>query len=139
VSGVTALFDDDQKKQPSSWILSHPAERRDALPAGKAISAPRDTDAYSLALMSRRFPGFLDGQEQITRSAGPYFRLVSSISGGLDHIETIHQWRERFAAPSPERRSAAGRLAFTSGVSANSVCFERELLDHYRLVFQNDG
>ena len=28
------------------------------------------------------------------------------------------------------------RLAFTSGVSANKVCFERELLDHYRLVFQ---
>jgi hypothetical protein len=28
------------------------------------------------------------------------------------------------------------RLAFTSGVSANSVCFERELLDHHRLVFE---
>ena len=28
------------------------------------------------------------------------------------------------------------RLAFTSGVSANSVCFERELLDHFRLVFE---
>ena len=28
------------------------------------------------------------------------------------------------------------RLAFTSGVSANSVCFERELLEHYRLVFE---
>jgi cyclopropane-fatty-acyl-phospholipid synthase len=28
------------------------------------------------------------------------------------------------------------RLAFTSGVSANGVCFERELLDHYRLVFE---
>jgi cyclopropane-fatty-acyl-phospholipid synthase len=28
------------------------------------------------------------------------------------------------------------RLAFTSGVSANSVCFERELLDHFRLTFE---
>ena len=28
------------------------------------------------------------------------------------------------------------RLAFASGVSANSVCFERELLDHFRLVFE---
>jgi cyclopropane-fatty-acyl-phospholipid synthase len=28
------------------------------------------------------------------------------------------------------------RLAFTSGVSANSVCFERELMDHYRMVFE---
>jgi hypothetical protein len=33
-------------------------------------------------------------------------------------------------------RSADFRLAFTSGVSANKVCFERELLDHYRLVFE---
>ena len=31
------------------------------------------------------------------------------------------------------------RLAFTSGVSANKVCFERELLDHYRLVFETRG
>lgn len=28
------------------------------------------------------------------------------------------------------------RLAFTSGVIANSVCFERELLHHFRLVFE---
>ncbi len=28
------------------------------------------------------------------------------------------------------------RLAFTSGVSANGACFERELLDHFRLTFE---
>jgi cyclopropane-fatty-acyl-phospholipid synthase len=33
--------------------------------------------------------------------------------------------------------SADFRLAFTSGVSANQICFERELLDHYRLVFEH--
>jgi cyclopropane-fatty-acyl-phospholipid synthase len=32
--------------------------------------------------------------------------------------------------------SADFRLAFTSGVSANSVCFERELLEHHRMVFE---
>ena len=32
--------------------------------------------------------------------------------------------------------SADFRLAFTSGVSANTVCFERRLLDHHRLVFE---
>jgi cyclopropane-fatty-acyl-phospholipid synthase len=32
--------------------------------------------------------------------------------------------------------SADFRLAFTSGVSANQVCFQRELLDHYRLVLE---
>jgi cyclopropane-fatty-acyl-phospholipid synthase len=117
------------------------------------IDAPRDSDAWYLALMGRQFPGsFLPyGQEQIIRSAAPHFRLVSSTSGRLDYIETIRQWRKRFAAPSVRKTllklqllprwltSADFRLAFTSGVSANSVCFERELLDHYRLVFEKQG
>jgi cyclopropane-fatty-acyl-phospholipid synthase len=114
------------------------------------IHAPRDSDAWYLALMGRQFPGsWLPlGQEQIVGSAAPHFRLVSSTSGRLDYIETIRQWRMRFAAPSLRKTllklrllprwltSADFRLAFTSGVSANSVCFERELLDHYRLVFE---
>jgi cyclopropane-fatty-acyl-phospholipid synthase len=114
------------------------------------IRAPRESDAWYLALLSRQFPGsFLPlGQEQIVRSAEPEFRLVSSSSGRLDYIETIRQWRSRFAARSLRKSllklrlvprwltSADFRLAFTSGVSANSVCFERELLDHYRLVFE---
>ena len=114
------------------------------------IRAPRDSDAWYLALTGRQFPGsFLPfSQEQIIRSAEPHLRLVSSASGRLDYIETIRQWRKRFAAPSLKKTllklqllprwltSADFRLAFTSGVSANSVCFERELLDHYRLVFE---
>ena len=114
------------------------------------IEAPRESDAWYLALLSRQFPGsFLPlGQEQIVRSAEPEFRLVSSSNGRLDYIETIRQWRNRFAEPSLRKSllklrlaprwltSADFRLAFTSGVSANSVCFERELLDHYRLVFE---
>ena len=114
------------------------------------IGAPRNSDAWYLALMGRQFPGsFLPyGKEQIVRTADPRFRLVTSASGRLDYIETIRQWRLRFAAPSIAKTllklqllprwltSADFRLAFTSGVSANSACFERELLDHYRLVFE---
>jgi cyclopropane-fatty-acyl-phospholipid synthase len=114
------------------------------------IGAPRDSDGWYVALMGRQFPGswLPFGSEQIVRCAEPRFRLVSSVSGRLDYIETIRQWRERFAAPSVRKTllklrlvprwltSADFRLAFTSGVSANSVCFERELLDHYRLVFE---
>jgi cyclopropane-fatty-acyl-phospholipid synthase len=114
------------------------------------IRAPRHSDAWYLALMGRQFPGsFLPyGEGQILRSADPHFRLVSSTSGRLDYIETIRQWRLRFAAPSIAKTllklrllprwwtSADFRLAFTSGVSANSACFERELLDHYRMVFE---
>ena len=114
------------------------------------VTAPRDSDEWYLALMARQFPGSLlpYGKEQIERTAAPHFRLVSSERGRLDYIETIRQWRARFAVPSFRKSllklrllprwltSADFRLAFTSGVSANSVCFERELLDHHRLVFE---
>jgi cyclopropane-fatty-acyl-phospholipid synthase len=117
------------------------------------IDAPRGSDAWYLALMGHQFPGSLlpFGAEQIEASAEPYFRLVSSTSGRLDYIETIRQWRKRFAEPSLRKTliklrlvprwltSPTFRLAFTSGVSANTVCFERELLDHYRLVFEKAG
>jgi cyclopropane-fatty-acyl-phospholipid synthase len=115
-----------------------------------SIDAPRDSDAWYVALMQAQFPGsFLPfGSEQIVKSAEPHFRLVSSISGRLDYIETIKQWRARFAQPSFKKTlmkarlvpkyltSKDFRLAFTSGVSSNSVCFERELLDHFRLTFE---
>jgi cyclopropane-fatty-acyl-phospholipid synthase len=114
------------------------------------IDAPRDSDAWYLALMGRQFPGsFLPfGAEQVIASAEPDFTLVESSSGRLDYIETIRQWRQRFAAPTLRKRllklrlvprwltSRDFRLAFASGVSANSVCFERELLEHHRLVFE---
>jgi cyclopropane-fatty-acyl-phospholipid synthase len=124
---------------------------RNMIPADRIdIRAPRDSDEWYLALMGRQFPGswLPFGSEQVVRAADPQFRLVSSVNGRLDYIETIRQWRKRFAAPSPKKTllklqllprwltSANFRLAFTSGVSANSVCFERELLDHYRLVFE---
>jgi len=117
------------------------------------IRAPRESDAWYLALLGRQFPGsWLPlGQDQIIKSAQPHFRLVSSSSGRLDYIETIRQWRKRFSAPSLRKSllklrlaprwvtSADFRLAFTSGVSANSVCFERQLLDHHRLVLEKSG
>ncbi len=124
---------------------------RNMIPVDRvSIDAPRDSDAWYLALMQRQFPGswLPDGHEQIVRCAEPELSLISATSGRLDYIETIRQWRRRFAARSLKKTlfkvrliprwltSADFRLAFTSGVSANSVCFERELLDHYRLVFE---
>ena len=125
-----------------------PAEQID-LDALKGVP-PRDSDAWYLALMGRQFPGswLPFGREQIIRCAEPYFRFVSSSNGRLDYIETISQWNARIGAPSFRKNllkltllprwiaSADFRLAFTSGVSANKVCFERELLDHHRLVFE---
>jgi cyclopropane-fatty-acyl-phospholipid synthase len=115
-----------------------------------SVDAPRDSDEWYVALMQAQFPGsFLPyGKEQVIAAAAPHFETVSAISGRLDYIETIRQWRSRFADPSFRKTllklrlvprwltSRDFRLAFTSGVSANTVCFERELLDHYRLVFE---
>jgi cyclopropane-fatty-acyl-phospholipid synthase len=112
--------------------------------------APRDSDAWYLAMMGAAFPGsFLPfGEEQITRCAAPHFRLVSSVSGRLDYIETIRQWNMRTGSWAPRMAllklrllprwltSPDFRFAYTSGVSSNKVCFERELMDHYRLVLE---
>ena len=114
-----------------------------------SIDAPRHSDGWYVALMGKQFPGswLPFGKEQVIRCAEPSFEHVSSVSGRLDYLETIRRWRERFAQPSLRKTlvkarlvpryltSEDFRLAFTSGVSANSVCFERELLDHFRMVF----
>jgi cyclopropane-fatty-acyl-phospholipid synthase len=116
--------------------------------------APRNSDAWILALMGCQFPGswLPSGQEQIVKCAEPHFRLTSNASGRLDYIETITRWNARIGTSSLRKNllklrllprwltSSDFRLAFTSGVSANKICFERELLDHYRLVFEkSDG
>ncbi len=128
---------------------------RHMIPAEDAVAAlqklpPAHTDAWYLALLARQFPGswLPFGKEQVTRCAEPHFRLISSTSGRLDYIETIEQWNARIGKRSLRKsllklrlvprwlRSVDFRLAFASGVSANKICFERELLDHHRLVFE---
>ncbi|MBI4520250.1 MAG: class I SAM-dependent methyltransferase [Gemmatimonadetes bacterium] len=123
---------------------------RNMIPADRiSLRAPRDSDGHYVALLAKQFPGswLPCGAEQIERAADPVFRLEAKSNGRLDYVETIRQWRRRFAAPSLKKAllklallpryllSSDFRLAFASGVSANSVCFERELLDHFRLVF----
>lgn len=117
------------------------------------IHAPRDSDAWYLALMARQFPGsWLPlNKDQVVRCAEDRFDLLSASNGRLDYIQTIAEWGRRTGTRSVRKAllklqlvprwllSADFRLAFTSGVSANKVCFERELLDHYRLVFQKRG
>jgi cyclopropane-fatty-acyl-phospholipid synthase len=128
---------------------------RNMIPADEAVAAldsmpPAHTDAWYLALLARQFPGswLPFGQEHVIRCAAPHFGLVSSESGRLDYIETITQWNARIGKRSLRKSllklrlvprwltSPDFRLAFASGVSANKICFERELLDHYRLTFE---
>jgi cyclopropane-fatty-acyl-phospholipid synthase len=121
------------------------------IPIGQiSTRAPRNSDAWVLALLGCQFPGswLPSGREQVIRSAEPHLRLVSAQSGRLDYIETINQWNTRIKARSLRKTllklrlvprwltSPSFRRAFTSGVSANQVCFERQLLDHHRLVLE---
>jgi cyclopropane-fatty-acyl-phospholipid synthase len=115
------------------------------------INADQRSNEYILALMEKQFPqSWLPyGEEQITRNASPYFKLISKSSGRLDYIETIKQWRKRFRefnlkkyliylsllpryVKDPEFRHWVSILA----INPNKVCFERELMDHYRLVYE---
>jgi len=119
-------------------------------PDAVSLDAPRMSDAWVLALLQKQFPGsFLPfGKAQVIEAAAPGFRVVSETSGRLDYIETIKQWRKRFGERTWRKTllkarlvpkyltSPDFRLAFTSGVSANAICFERELLDHHRIVFE---
>jgi cyclopropane-fatty-acyl-phospholipid synthase len=110
----------------------------------------RGSDAWYIALVGRQFPGswLPFGEEQVVRCAEPHFRVISRESGRLDYIETIEQWNARIQRPGARKAllklallprwatSADFRLAFSSGVSAHKVCFERELMDHCRLVLE---
>ena len=114
------------------------------------MDAPRLSDAHVLALLQKTFPGswLPYGSEQVERNAAPHFKLVKKESGRLDYIETIRIWRERFGKITPRKlllwaslvpkyvTSRDFRHAFVSGISANTIAFERELFDHYRFVFE---
>jgi cyclopropane-fatty-acyl-phospholipid synthase len=149
---VASLLPDNGRFYLQTMVYGRNMRAPEAIDVDAVLRAvpPRDSDEWYLALLARQFPGswLPFGQEQVVRSAEPHFRLVASTSGRLDYIETISQWNRRIGARSLRKTllklrllrrwltSADFRLAFTSGVSANKVCFERELLDHYRLVFE---
>jgi cyclopropane-fatty-acyl-phospholipid synthase len=115
------------------------------------INADPGSNEYILALMEKQFPkSWLPyGENQVSRDAGAYFKLISKSSGRLDYIETIKQWRKRFRefnfkkyiiylsllprfVRDPEFRHWVSILS----INPNKVCFERELMDHYRLVYE---
>lgn len=115
------------------------------------INADKDSDSYALALMVKQFPGswLPYGYEQVVRNAEPLFKLVSHSSGRLDYIETIKRWRKAFRKFNLKKYALYASLipkfltdkefrhqVAVFKVSPNKVCFERETMDHYRLVFE---
>lgn len=115
------------------------------------LNAEKESTAYIMALMVKQFPGswLPYGPEMVISSAQPYFNLVSQSSGRLDYIETIGQWRKKFRKfnlkkywlyvsliPRYFTDKEFRHLAAIFKLSPNRFCFENEVMDHYRLVFE---
>lgn len=115
------------------------------------INAPEDSTAYITALLTKHNPdSWLPyGHEHIVRVAAPWFRQVFYNSGRLDYIQTQKEWKRLylkfnlrkylwFVSLIPKYltdREFRYQLVLLR-VRPNLVCFEREIMDHARLVFE---
>ncbi len=115
------------------------------------INAPKDSAAYMLALLTKHNPdSWLPyGHDHIIRTAEPYFKKVFYSSGRLDYVKTNREWTKRFYKFNLKKYLWFGSLIPTYirdkefrhqlsilRVRPNRVCFEREIMDHARLVFE---
>jgi cyclopropane-fatty-acyl-phospholipid synthase len=115
------------------------------------LNAKKDSDEYILALMEKQFPGswLPYGSEMLLKTSDPYFKAIDISSGRLDYIETIRQWKKKFKSFNLKKYLYYATLiprylsdaefryrVEVLNVSPNKVCFEREIMDHYRIVFE---
>ncbi len=115
------------------------------------VNAKEGSAAHIMALMVKQFPGswLPYGPEMVIKCAKPGFKLISQSSGRLDYIETITQWKKRFRKfhlkkywlylsliPRYFIDKEFRHLVSIFKISPNKVCFEKEVMDHYRLVFE---
>lgn len=115
------------------------------------INAPKDSDEYTMALMVKQFPlSWVPYMEKpAIEAAEPHFKLIDMSSGRLDYVKTNQEWTKRYKKltprklwyylqmvpkyiKDPEFRHMLAMLRY----SPNRRCFERELFDHFRYVFE---
>jgi len=115
------------------------------------IDAEVGSGPHVLALMVKEFPGswLPYGPEMVENCASEHFKLVNKHSGRIDYIETIAQWRKKFRKFNLQKYllylSLVPKLFYDKEfrhqvsifkVSPNKVCFEKEIMEHYRFVFE---
>jgi cyclopropane-fatty-acyl-phospholipid synthase len=116
-----------------------------------SLKAPKDSTAYIMALLLKHFPNswLPYGIEHIIRTAAPYFKVVHQNSGRLDFIETNKQWKKRFLQFNfrkylwflsllPEyliNKEFRYQVEILK-IRPNRICFEREIFDQARIVFE---
>ncbi len=115
-----------------------------------SLEADKSSNQYIVALTEKFYPGswLPSGETQIIDCAGPYFNLVSSNSGRLDYMETIRQWNRRLRLTFSisvamlrtlryfliDRNFRFKLMSLVRGCQYE--CFEREIMDHRRMVFE---
>jgi cyclopropane-fatty-acyl-phospholipid synthase len=116
-----------------------------------SVDADKNSGEYALALMVKQFPGswLPKNEEQVIKNAAPYMKLISKSSGRLDYIQTIKCWRKKFRKFNLYKYllyiSLIPKYIFSKEfrhqvaifrISPNKICFENNIMDHYRLVFE---
>jgi len=115
------------------------------------LKAKKGSAPHVLALMAKEFPGswLPYGPEMVIDCAKPGFKLNYLSSGRLDYIETIGQWRKKFRKFNLKKyllylslipkyitdKEFRHQVAIFK-ISPNRICFEEEIMDHYRFVFE---
>ena len=109
------------------------------------------TNEELVDILCQIFPGswLTHGKEGLIAPASKYFTVVSIDSGRLDYIETIKRWSQAvkrfdlrkylfFAGLLPEYLTSRPFRAFVQRwkSDANIPLFEREVFEHYRVVFE---
>lgn len=117
------------------------------------INAPKDSSAYILALLTKHNPDswLAYGHEHIIKCASPYFKKIFYNSGRLDYVKTNQEWTKLYYKFGFKKylwylslipkyltdKEFRYQLALLR-VRPNRVCFEREIMDHARLVFEKN-
>jgi cyclopropane-fatty-acyl-phospholipid synthase len=109
------------------------------------------TNEELMDLVCRKFPGswLPYGKEDLIEPAEKYFKVISVDSGRLDYIETIKRWTKAFAKYNFKKTmffiSFLPKYLFNRSfrewiqlvnVDANMIIFEKEIFEHYRIVFE---
>jgi len=109
------------------------------------------TNAELMDIICRKFPGswLPYGKEGLIEPAKEHFKVISIDSGRLDYIETIKRWTDAFVKFNIRKTmfflSFIPKYLLSSSfrewirlfkVDANLIIFEREVFEHYRIVFE---
>lgn len=119
-------------------------------PGDISLKADKNSNQYIVALTEKFYPGswLPYGEGQIIDCASPCFKMISSNSGRLDYLETIRRWNKRLKPTFSisvamlrtlpyfliDRNFRFKLMSLARGCQYE--CFEREIMDHQRMVFE---